>query len=105
MNLTSPERQGKGTVFVRPEICKGCSFCIDFCPTHCLEFTKDFNAKGYHFPILQRLRPVRPVLPRLRHLRRALEGHRRTPGQGPARGNRLRAQADRRTTSAGPRAG
>ena len=54
MNQTSPERQGKGTVFVRPEICKGCSFCIDFCPTHCLEFTKDFNAKGYHFPILAR---------------------------------------------------
>ena len=54
MNPTSPERQGKGTVFVRPEICKGCSFCIDFCPTDCLEFTKDFNAKGYHFPILAR---------------------------------------------------
>ena len=54
MNPTSPERHGKGTVFVRPEICKGCSFCIDFCPTDCLEFTKDFNAKGYHFPILAR---------------------------------------------------
>jgi 2-oxoglutarate ferredoxin oxidoreductase subunit alpha len=48
----SDPRPGKGTVFVRPEICKGCSFCIDFCPTDCLSFSKEFNPKGYHFPIL-----------------------------------------------------
>jgi 2-oxoglutarate ferredoxin oxidoreductase subunit alpha len=46
------QRPGKGTVFVRTEICKGCSFCIDFCPTDCLTFSKEFNAKGYHFPVL-----------------------------------------------------
>jgi TPP-dependent indolepyruvate ferredoxin oxidoreductase alpha subunit len=46
------ERPGKGTVFVRTEICKGCSFCIDFCPTDCLSFSKEFNPKGYHFPVL-----------------------------------------------------
>jgi 2-oxoglutarate ferredoxin oxidoreductase subunit alpha len=45
-------RVGKGTVFVRTEICKGCSFCIDFCPTDCLSFSKEFNPKGYHYPIL-----------------------------------------------------
>ncbi len=50
---TTTERPGKGTVFVRTEICKGCSFCIDFCPTDCLAFSKDFNPKGYHFPVLQ----------------------------------------------------
>ena len=49
---TSEQRHGKGTVFVRPEICKGCYFCIDFCPTDCLKFSKEFNHKGYHFPIL-----------------------------------------------------
>ena len=48
----SDQRTGKGTVFVRTEICKGCSFCIDFCPTDCLTFSKEFNPKGYHFPIL-----------------------------------------------------
>jgi len=47
-------KRGKGTVFVRLEICKGCSFCIDFCPTHCLEFSREFNAKGYHYPVLAR---------------------------------------------------
>jgi len=45
---------GKGKVFVKQEVCKGCSFCIDFCPTRALEFAKEFNAKGYHFPLLIR---------------------------------------------------
>jgi 2-oxoglutarate/2-oxoacid ferredoxin oxidoreductase subunit alpha len=49
---TTKLRAGKGTVFVRTEICKGCSFCVDFCPTHCLTFSKEFNPKGYHFPVL-----------------------------------------------------
>ena len=47
-----PKKKAKGTVFVRPEICKGCSYCIDFCPPRCLDFSKDFNAKGYHYPVL-----------------------------------------------------
>lgn len=48
------KKEPKGTVFIKPEICKGCSYCIDFCPTDCLEFSKDFNSKGYHYPILAR---------------------------------------------------
>jgi 2-oxoglutarate ferredoxin oxidoreductase subunit delta len=47
-------QRGKGTIFVRKAICKGCSYCIDFCPTKCLGFSKDFNAKGYHYPELAR---------------------------------------------------
>jgi 2-oxoglutarate ferredoxin oxidoreductase subunit delta len=47
-------RKPRGTVFVDKSICKGCSFCIDFCPTHCLAFSKDFNSKGYHYPVLVR---------------------------------------------------
>ena len=50
---TTNLRAGKGTVFVRTEICKGCSFCIDFCPTDCLTFSKEFNPKGYHYPVLR----------------------------------------------------
>lgn len=50
-----PAKPGKGgTVFVRTEVCKGCSYCIDFCPTHCIEFSRDTNPKGYHFPVLAR---------------------------------------------------
>jgi 2-oxoglutarate ferredoxin oxidoreductase subunit delta len=44
--------KGKGIVFVRADICKGCSYCIDFCPTHALEFSREFNHKGYHYPTL-----------------------------------------------------
>lgn len=54
MSNEGTERKGKGTVFVRVEVCKGCSYCIDFCPTHALDFSRDYNAKGYHFPVLAR---------------------------------------------------
>ncbi len=54
MTEEQAQRKGKGTVFVRGEICKGCSFCIDFCPTNCLEFSEEFNAKGHHCPVLAR---------------------------------------------------
>ena len=43
-------RVPRGQVYVIPERCKGCDFCIQFCPVHMLEFSADTNAKGYHFP-------------------------------------------------------
>jgi 2-oxoglutarate ferredoxin oxidoreductase subunit delta len=54
MSTMPPSKQARGTVFVRGEVCKGCSFCLDFCPSHCLEFSRDFNVKGYHYPVLAR---------------------------------------------------
>jgi len=41
-----------GTTFVKAELCKGCGFCIEFCPTTVLEFSKEFNSKGYHYPLM-----------------------------------------------------
>ena len=41
----------KGIVIIHPEECKGCGFCIEFCPTHVLEFAQEFNSKGYHYPV------------------------------------------------------
>jgi 2-oxoglutarate ferredoxin oxidoreductase subunit delta len=52
MTDVAETKKGKGTVVVRSEICKGCSFCVDFCPSKCLGFSKGFNAKGYHYPVL-----------------------------------------------------
>jgi len=39
-----------GTVYIIAERCKGCSFCIEFCPKDILVFSEEFNHKGYHFP-------------------------------------------------------
>jgi len=42
----------RGTVFIEVERCKGCAFCIEFCPQDALELSSDFNSKGYHPPVL-----------------------------------------------------
>ncbi len=43
-------KKRKGMVFILPERCKGCGFCVEFCPTKTLVLSKKFNAKGYHPP-------------------------------------------------------
>ena len=40
----------KGKVLVNVERCKGCGFCVEFCPTQVLALSPAFNAKGYHPP-------------------------------------------------------
>ena len=39
-----------GMVAINSELCKGCGFCIAFCPSAVLEFSDKFNSKGYHSP-------------------------------------------------------
>ena len=41
-----------GTVFIEEDRCKGCAFCVEFCPTNALSMADHFNAKGYHPPML-----------------------------------------------------
>jgi 2-oxoglutarate ferredoxin oxidoreductase subunit delta len=52
MNDATQVKKGKGTVFVRSDVCKGCAFCVELCPPRCLSFSRDFNEKGYHYPVL-----------------------------------------------------
>ena len=40
----------KGFVAITVERCKGCGFCVEFCPTHVLALSSAFNSKGYHAP-------------------------------------------------------
>ena len=40
----------KGFVAITVERCKGCGFCVEFCPTHVLALSSAYNAKGYHPP-------------------------------------------------------
>ncbi len=52
--MTVAEKKSKkqrGEVEINVDRCKGCGFCIEFCPTHTLEFSNDFNVLGYHYPL------------------------------------------------------
>ncbi len=40
----------RGTVHIIKERCKGCGYCIAFCPRKVLQRSKDFNSNGYHPP-------------------------------------------------------
>ena len=39
-----------GTVHVLEERCKGCAYCVEFCPQHVLGLSDRYNLKGYHPP-------------------------------------------------------
>ncbi len=39
-----------GTVFIIKDRCKGCGFCVEFCPRGVLSMSVEFNRKGYHPP-------------------------------------------------------
>lgn len=45
-----PSGSLKGTVHLTEDRCKGCSFCVAFCPTGCLAMGGRLNKKGYHLP-------------------------------------------------------
>jgi len=39
-----------GVLHIIADRCKGCGFCIQYCPRHVLEESEEFNDKGYHLP-------------------------------------------------------
>ena len=39
-----------GIVHIIEERCKGCGFCVEFCPQEVLVMSQRTNAKGYHPP-------------------------------------------------------
>ncbi len=41
-----------GVVYITSELCKGCGFCVEFCPPKALKLSDEFNTKGYHPPVL-----------------------------------------------------
>ncbi len=40
----------QGEVHIIEDRCKGCGFCIEFCPKEVLEVSEEFNVKGFHPP-------------------------------------------------------
>lgn len=44
------EQSPDGTVYIIKDRCKGCGFCVEFCPRGVLKLSTEFNSKGYHPP-------------------------------------------------------
>ena len=44
------DRTLRGLVVVDIERCKGCGYCVEFCPLSMLVMSTQFNSKGYHYP-------------------------------------------------------
>ncbi len=42
----------EGEIHIIEDRCKGCSFCIEFCPNGVLQVSTEFNKKGYHPPVV-----------------------------------------------------
>jgi 2-oxoglutarate ferredoxin oxidoreductase subunit delta len=40
----------RGEVVIITERCKGCAFCVEYCPREVLVLSTAFNRKGYHPP-------------------------------------------------------
>lgn len=45
-----PPASPPGEVHVIEERCKGCGFCVEFCPRDVLREAAGYNRRGYHFP-------------------------------------------------------
>jgi len=43
-------RAPRGQVVIDQNRCKGCGYCVAFCPTGVLGLSQGFNCKGYHYP-------------------------------------------------------
>lgn len=39
----------KGTIEIDWQRCKGCSVCIENCPSKCIRLSKSVNGKGYRY--------------------------------------------------------
>ncbi|MDI6840413.1 MAG: ferredoxin family protein [bacterium] len=43
----------KADIYILEERCKGCGYCVEFCPKAVLELSTKFTKKGYHPPFVK----------------------------------------------------
>lgn len=49
--MANTTKTPKGKVTINQELCKGCGFCVAFCPKNMLELAQEYNSRGYHYPV------------------------------------------------------
>ena len=49
-DAASKPKRPRGQVHILRDQCKGCGYCVEFCPRHVLGSSSSFNKKGYHPP-------------------------------------------------------
>jgi 2-oxoglutarate ferredoxin oxidoreductase subunit delta len=42
----------QGEIHILWEQCKGCAFCVEYCPRDVLQLSDRYNQKGYHPPVV-----------------------------------------------------
>jgi len=47
---TEKAKRPKAEIHIAKDECKGCGFCIQFCPKKVLEESEEINARGVHPP-------------------------------------------------------
>lgn len=52
MNYFDNIKPKRGIIHIVKDRCKGCGFCVEYCPKDVLKMSDDFNVKGYHPPIV-----------------------------------------------------
>jgi len=48
--LTKKRKQQQTRIMIIEDRCKGCGYCIEFCPVKALEYSNELNARGVHPP-------------------------------------------------------
>lgn len=49
---TNQKSDSKWKINIIRDRCKGCGFCIEFCPQNTLRGSDDVNSRGYTYPVL-----------------------------------------------------
>ncbi|MDY6853695.1 MAG: ferredoxin family protein [Thermodesulfobacteriota bacterium] len=45
--------RSKGEIIIDEQYCKGCAYCLEFCPKDCITKGDKFSAQGYQIPVFE----------------------------------------------------